>query len=101
VSINGPSKTIAEVENSYKVKLSRVVTEARRKQPVRLIVAVDDEIILDEATSKDEYIFTRNFSDGYHKMIARIVPDPSQDYFLSNNVFYKTTHVIQNRNSFS
>ena len=96
VSIWGPSKTIAEVENFYKVKISHVGTEGAeetRQQPVRLLVGVDDEIIIDEVTTKDEYFFSRNFTDGYHRIVARIVPT-GEDYFPQNNVFYKTTHVI-------
>jgi uncharacterized membrane protein len=96
VSIRGPTKTIAEVENFYKVKITRVAPEGSAKQSVRLLVGVDDEIIIDEVTSKDEYLFSRNFSDGYHRLVARIVPvgGDSKDYFINNNVFYKTTHVI-------
>jgi hypothetical protein len=91
VSIKGPSKTIADVENVYKVKLSNVDANMAG---LKLIVGVDDEIIYNDFLNKDEYTFTRNFSDGYHKIVARIAPDASQDYFQNNNVFYKTAHVI-------
>jgi len=94
VSIKGPTKTIADVENSYKVVIGRVSPEGNEREGVRLLVAVDDEIIFDDTTTKEEFTFTRNFSDGYHKMIARIVPDAQSDHFTDNNVFYKVTHVI-------
>ncbi|MFH1064354.1 MAG: VWA domain-containing protein [Candidatus Woesearchaeota archaeon] len=94
VSIKGPSKTIAEVENIYKVKIQRVDPEGTGTQSVRVIVGVDDEIIIDESTTKDEMTFSRNFSDGYHRLVARVVPDATQDHFPENNVFYKSTHVI-------
>ncbi len=94
VSIKGPSKTISEVENSYKVKIQRVAPEGTGTQSVRVIVGVDDEIIIDESTTKDEIMFSKNFSDGYHRLVARVVPDASYDHFPENNVFYKSTHVI-------
>ncbi|MBW2996727.1 VWA domain-containing protein [Candidatus Woesearchaeota archaeon] len=95
VSIKGPSKTIAEVENFYKVKINRVMLEGTPTQSVRLLVGVDDEIVVDETTTKEEYFFSYNFSDGYHRIVARAVPTSAEhDYFPNNNVFYKTTHVI-------
>jgi uncharacterized membrane protein len=95
VSIKGPSKTIAEVENIYEVRISRVAPEGTAAQPLRLLVGLDDEIIFDDFIAKDKYTFTRNFTDGYHRIVARILPpEGSEDYFTDNNVFYKTAHVI-------
>ncbi|MBU2560958.1 MAG: VWA domain-containing protein [Nanoarchaeota archaeon] len=95
VSVKGPSKTISEVENFYKVKISRVAPEEAEKQAVRVLVGVDDEVIVDEITTKDEYAFSWNFTDGYHRIVARVVPTaPERDHFPDNNVYYKTTHVI-------
>jgi uncharacterized membrane protein len=95
VSINGPSKTIADVENLYKVKTRQVVMEGSQPQSFRLIIGVDDQIVYDNVTTHEEYTFVQNFSDGYHKIVARIVPTtPERDHFAENNVFYKTTHVI-------
>ncbi len=95
VSIKGPSKTIADVENSYKVSIDQVLTEGEQRQAVRLLIAVDDDIIVDEVTNKEQYTFSQNFSDGYHRIVARIVPtSPEKDHFQQNDVFYKTTHVI-------
>jgi hypothetical protein len=93
VSIKGPAKTIAEVENFYKVSIHHVGPEGSETHASRLLVGVDDEIIIDEVTTKDEYFFSRNFSDGYHRIVARVVPTGA-DHFAENNVFYKTTHVI-------
>jgi uncharacterized membrane protein len=95
VSIKGPSKTIAEVENIYEVRISRVAPEGTAAQPLRLLVGLDDEIIFDDFIAKDKYVFSRNFTDGYHRIVARILPpEGSEDYFTDNNVFYKTAHVI-------
>jgi uncharacterized membrane protein len=94
VTLKGPTKTIAEVENFYKAKINRATLGAARSEPVRLIIGVDDEIIIDETTTKDEYMFSRNFSSGYHRLVARIVPAGTTDHFPYNNVFYKTTHII-------
>lgn len=93
VSIRGPSKTIADVENTFKVKVNSVSKDSAPKS-VRLIVGVDDEIVFDGINAGKDYVFTRNFSDGYHKIVARIVPDAGTDFFPNNNVFYKTAHVI-------
>jgi uncharacterized membrane protein len=98
VSISGPSKTIADVENLFKVKINRVAPEGAAQQNLRVLVGVDDEIIIDEVATKNEYVFSKNFSDGYHRLVARIIPvegAETQDFFPENNVFYKTTHVIQ------
>ncbi|MBN1544095.1 VWA domain-containing protein [Candidatus Woesearchaeota archaeon] len=95
VSVKGPSKTISEVENFYKVSIGRVSPEGTDRQAVRILVGVDDEVIADEITTKDEYTFSWNFTDGYHRIVARVVPTaPERDHFPENNVFYKTTHVI-------
>ncbi|NQU78599.1 VWA domain-containing protein [Candidatus Woesearchaeota archaeon] len=92
VSIKGPSKTISNVENHYKVKMDRVSLEGSSDEGARLLVGVDDEIIIDE-TIKEDKIFSWNFTDGYHRIVARVQP-VGADYFEQNNVFYKTTHVI-------
>jgi uncharacterized membrane protein len=95
VSIKGPSKTIAEVENLYEVRINRVAPAGTSAQPVRLILGVDDEIIFDDLILKDRYAFSRNFTDGYHRIVARIIPlEGAEEHFPENNVFYKTTHVI-------
>lgn len=93
VSIKGPSKTIADVENYYKVRIDRTAPEGSEPAAARLLIGVDDEIIVDEITTDEEYYFSRNFTDGYHRIVARVVPT-GEDHFPQNNVFYKTTHVI-------
>ncbi|MFQ5474202.1 MAG: VWA domain-containing protein [Candidatus Nanoarchaeia archaeon] len=86
VFIDGPSKTIADVENEYRIRLRKVGLEQ-----VRLTVAVDDVIEFDQVTDKDTVVIRKNYTEGYHKIIAQV---DVQDHFRSNNVFYKTTHVI-------
>ncbi|MBW2968123.1 VWA domain-containing protein, partial [Candidatus Woesearchaeota archaeon] len=92
VSVKGPSKTISEVENFYKVVIDKSAA-ADPSAAVRLVVGVDDDVVFDDMISKDEYLFSYNFTDGYHRIVARIVP-AGEDYFTDNNVYYKTTHVI-------
>ncbi|MFC1754451.1 VWA domain-containing protein [Thermoproteota archaeon] len=86
VYITGPSKTIADVENIYTVHVESVGYKT-----VPLVVAIDDVVVFDQLTDKSEILVKANYSEGYHKVIAKIKMD---DHFRSNNIFYKTTHVI-------
>ena len=97
VSISGSSKTIAGVENVYRVRINRANLDASALDTVRLVVGVDNEILFDGLTSDSEFVFKRNFTDGYHRLVARIAPiddGVAADHFPDNNVFYRTAHVI-------
>ncbi|MBU0461657.1 MAG: hypothetical protein KJ574_03655, partial [Nanoarchaeota archaeon] len=86
VYISGPSKTIADVQNDYSVHIKKVGISQ-----VHLVVAIDDAVVFDQITDKDRIAVSANYTEGYHKIIARI---DGPDHFNSNNIFYKTTHVI-------
>jgi uncharacterized membrane protein len=87
VTILGPSKTMADVENTFTVALNRV----GKKDPVHLVVALDGQTVIDETTSDPVKEFTQKLPEGTHQIIARI---DSNDYFAQNNIFYKTVKVV-------
>ncbi len=96
VTISGPTKTIADVENTFRVKIHRtLIDDSSPLKAVRLTIGVDNKVVFDDVTDQDIVPFKYNFSDGYHRIVARIsLPKGSPDYFPQNNVFYMTTHVI-------
>lgn len=98
VTISGPTKTISGVENVYRVNINKAkIDESTALDSVRLVVGVDDDILFDGTTSESSFTFKNNFTDGYHRIVARITPigeGEEADFFKDNNVFYKTTHVI-------
>ncbi len=87
VAILGPSKTMADVDNTFSV----IVNHVGSKDPVHLVVTMDGATLLDEVTADPVKEFTQKLSEGYHKMTAMI---DSNDYFKQNNVFYKTVKVV-------
>ncbi len=87
VSILGPSKTQADVDNTFTVVLNRVGA----KQPVHLTVTLDGTTLVDETTTDPAKEITQKLPEGYHQMTAKI---ESNDYFPQNNVFYKTIKVV-------
>jgi len=93
VEVFGPSKTIAEVNNQYKVRINRFGESQAHK--VKLVVEVDGEQIIDTLTDKSIVEFTRNFTEGTHKIEAKLALSSGGDYFPQNNKFFKTTTVIE------
>lgn len=87
VSILGPSKTMAEVENTFSIVLNQV----GGKNPVHVQVSLDGQMVLDTQTSDPVVEITRTLSEGYHQMTARV---EASDYFPENNIFYKTIKVV-------
>lgn len=87
VVILGPSKTTDKIENQFTVKIHKT----RSDDIYRLIVWVDNEIIASRDTKDSEFVFTKTFSEGYHKITAKI---DKKDYFQQNNVYYKTVKVV-------
>ncbi len=87
VQVFGPSKTLENAENSFAVLINRVGDI----KSVHLKVMLDDEVIYDQVTNDKAYQFTRQLSQGTHKITAQI---DSQDFFPNNNVFYKTVKVV-------
>ncbi len=87
VTILGPSKTMADVENTFTIVLTRVGA----KTPVRVVVALNGETLIDETTTDPVKEITRKLPEGTHQMIAKI---EGTDYFPQNNIFYKTVKVV-------
>ena len=87
VEIRGPSKTTADVDNRFIVKLTKV----GKKLQGSLKVSLDNTIVLDADLSKESYEFNAKLTEGYHKITAEIFVE---DYFKQNNVFYKTVKVV-------
>ena len=86
VNIIGPSKTIANNEVQYKININKVGVTS-----VPLTVTIDNVVVFNQETSKNSIIIKTNYSEGDHKVFAKIT---SPDHFSENNVFYKTTKVI-------
>ncbi|MBI4141527.1 VWA domain-containing protein [Candidatus Woesearchaeota archaeon] len=89
ISIEGPSKTMENIDNTYTIKINRAGKNAQ--QAVRLIITVDGKTTTDETTSTTNYEITQTFSKGYHTITARI---ESNDYFPTNNIFYKSVKAV-------
>ncbi len=85
ISIAGSDKTIADVENTFKVRIQQT-----EKKPLRVIVDVDGQQIINKITDKD-FDFKQTFISGYHKITAKI---DNVDYFPENSVYYKTIKVV-------
>lgn len=87
VRILGPDKTAANVNNDFKV----IIERSSGMKSIPLIVRVDGEIVYNQETTKSEYIFSKTFTEGYHKVEAKIL---WEDYFLQNNQYYKIVKVV-------
>ena len=89
VWVDGPAKTMENIENTFTVNINRVGSNARKQ--VYLTVTVDGTNVVGENTDATTKEFTQTLSGGYHKIIAQI---DSQDYFANNNIFYKTVKAV-------
>lgn len=87
VEIFGPEKILEDAEATFSVVVNRVGTAAN----VQLKVMLDDEVVVDEATDKNVFVFTKVMTKGTHRLTATV---QSTDYFPTNNVFYKTVKVV-------
>ncbi|MBW2991190.1 VWA domain-containing protein [Candidatus Woesearchaeota archaeon] len=88
VYISGPESSVAGVNNTYVVKIINL-----GDQEARLRVVVDDEVIINEVTKKDSYVFEKEFGEGDHRITAEV--DAPEDYFDENNAFYKSVGVVK------
>ncbi len=89
VSIDGPSNAILGSETTFYA----TVTQVGNPKQYHLIVDIDGVPVLDQAAqSSNLYDFSKTLSEGYHKITAKIIID---DFFLQNNVFYKTANIIK------
>jgi uncharacterized membrane protein len=87
VAILGPSKTMADVDNTFSI----VINHVGKRDPVHVVVTLDGATLIDEVTADPVKEVTQKLSEGYHKMTAMI---DTKDFFPENNVFYKTIKVV-------
>ncbi len=92
VSVDGPSRTMKDVENLYQVNVHKVGNVDR----YRLKVTVDDKVVIDIESAELQHKFISKFSEGSHRITAVVTPiSQSEDYFSQNNAYYKTVRVIK------
>jgi uncharacterized membrane protein len=87
IVILGPSKTMADVDNTFTI----VINHVGKKDPVRLVVTMDGATLIDEVTADPVREITQKLPEGYHQMTAMV---DTKDFFEQNNVFYKTVKVV-------
>ncbi|PIU02771.1 MAG: hypothetical protein COT55_01790 [Candidatus Diapherotrites archaeon CG09_land_8_20_14_0_10_32_12] len=89
VTIDGPSELIFGTEALFYIDVKQV-------GPISLDynvkVMLDDNIMIDEqASGTKTFEIKEMLQTGYHKIKASIT---ANDYFMQNNVYYKTLHVL-------
>ncbi len=89
ISISGPSKTMADVENTFTVSLNRV--GAMKQTSVPLSIKLDGNVIFSGDVNSAKYEFTKSLPEGFHTIT---VQTNIADQFSQNNVFYKTVNVV-------
>ena len=87
VRVLGPDKTAANVNNDFKV----VVERSSGMKAVPLVVKVDGQVIYNTDTTSSEFVFSKEFTEGYHKVEAKVL---TEDYFVENNEYYKVVKVV-------
>jgi uncharacterized membrane protein len=87
VVIEGPSEAIKGTESELYIKIDR----SGSAPDYSIHVSVDEKPVVLERVEKDLYRFSKVLSEGYHKITARL---DTTDYFLENNIFYKTVQVF-------
>lgn len=93
VTIDGPDELIKDTEGDFVVRVSVV----GKKIPFRLQVTIDDTMLVmeEELDHSDTFTFSRKFPEGeYHKLTAKLLDVGNEDYFKSNNVFYKSIKIV-------
>ena len=92
VSVDGPSRTMKDVENLYQVNVHKVGNVNRYK----IKVTVDDKVVVETESTELQHKFVSKFSEGSHRITAVVTPiSQSEDHFSQNNVYYKTVRVIK------
>ncbi|MAF34508.1 hypothetical protein CMO91_01555 [Candidatus Woesearchaeota archaeon] len=81
VSIDGPDKTSADVDTEFRVHTTG---------PALTKVTVDGSVVFEGQLDGSKAI-TRQFKEGYHRVVASI---QKNDHYLDNNVFYKTIKAV-------
>ncbi|OIO64311.1 hypothetical protein AUJ83_00015 [Candidatus Woesearchaeota archaeon CG1_02_33_12] len=89
VTIDGPSELIFGTEALFYIDVKQI-GPASLNYNIR--VMLDDNVMIDEQASGTKIFEINQMLDtGYHKITASIIVD---DYFMQNNVYYKTIHVL-------
>ncbi len=86
VWVEGPSRVISGVENTFRVHIRRFGMPA-----ARITATLDGEALFDQDTDKEVLEFKRSFDEGYHRLEARAAGD---DLFPQNNAYFHTIKVI-------
>ncbi|MBI5390693.1 VWA domain-containing protein [Candidatus Woesearchaeota archaeon] len=89
VSILGPAETVAQLDNTYAIKVHKVGYAT-----AKVSILVDGTSVFDQDTAQDEISITRKFATGTHTIEAHVSP-AGEDLFPENNAYYKTTNVIE------
>ncbi|HLC33052.1 MAG TPA: vWA domain-containing protein [Candidatus Nanoarchaeia archaeon] len=87
VQIIGPAKTLENAENTFTVLINRV----GNVKAVNVQVTLDGEVVYEKVTLESAVSITRKLPQGNHRLTAKI---SLTDYFLNNNVFYKTVRAV-------
>ncbi|MEK6875047.1 MAG: vWA domain-containing protein [Nanoarchaeota archaeon] len=87
--VSGPSKTLEDVDNRFTIHIA--TTGASKTTHVTSIL--DDVVIFDKVTAEQEIPIVQKLGPGYHRLIAQI--EAGDDYFVQNNIFYKTIKVVK------
>ncbi len=85
VSILGPDKIGPNTEATFTVQVSGTDNKKRLVE-----LEVDGTVVLTGDAGELEYV--AKFSDGYHRMTARLL---DKDFFKENNVYYKSVKVVE------
>src|SRR3989338_2989369 len=92
VYVDGPSRTMKDVENLYQVNVHKVGNVNRYK----IKVTVDYKVVVETESTELQHKFVSKFSEGSHRITAVVTPiSQSEDHFSQNNVYYKTVRVIK------
>lgn len=87
ITIIGPSETVEDVETPLIIGIDKV-----NLGTVPVKIRIDDTIVFDEPTDKDEISLVKKFPRGVHKITAEIAIG---DMFSQNNVYYKSINVVK------
>lgn len=91
VTIDVPPEVILRDEFTYYVNVDQV----GERIPYRLNVTVDNDVVFYKETSGSKTFELKEYlTEGYHKISARLISVEGNDYFLENNVYYSTVHVL-------
>ncbi|MBI4141668.1 VWA domain-containing protein, partial [Candidatus Woesearchaeota archaeon] len=93
VTIDGPAELIKDTEGDFVVRVSVV----GKNIPYTLQVTSDDTTLVmeEQSSSSKTFAFSRKFPEGeYHKLTAKLLDVGNDDYFKSNNVYYKSIKIV-------